>query len=1120
VTTAAQSETAGARLAAFLCAEFAEASETLARLGEARADEVKRTASRLLRERMAAAGGDDVRPLPDGFVAAFPTASKAVACAVALQRACERHNARTAEPLHLRVGIQVGEAAAGAGGDDAAKPGAAAQARELCRAAGGGQILVSGLVHALAARGGRFRFERTGLLPLEGDDEPTPTFEARYERAPALRLPLPPEPADDGGDAPAFVGRAAELRRLEAAWADAAAGARQVVFVSGEPGIGKTRLAGRLAREAHARGALVLWGRCFEEALVPYQPFVQALRHVVAHEDPDELRAQLGVHAATLAHLVPELETALTGEVARRPRDDPAHDRYRLFRSVSTFLAELSASAPVLLVLDDLQWGDSATLHLLRHLAADTAQGSLLLLGTYRDSEVTRSHPLAQAQADVERDRVVVRIALEGLVEEEVGDLVGSLVGRTPPPALTRSLRSESSGNPFFLQELVRDLEELRLLENGGGAYGSRVSAGGLGVPTRVRELVSRRLQRLSPPTHDALSLGSVIGSEFPLDVLAALLGTPEDELIELMDEAIEARLLVETDRLGHYGFSHALIHHALYEEHSANRRASLHYRVGAALEQLRADDVAASLPGIAYHYGAAGPRAADKVLRYCPEAGERALELVAYEDAVHYFRSALEAHATLRTADDAARADLLVRLGTAQTRAGDATGALESFREAAELARRVGDGATLARAALGYGGGAGFGGIWVTFGGVDEVLVGLLEDALVACPEPGPLRVRLLGRLAQALYWSAEPTRSLELSEEALASARRLGDPTAVAYALDSRHVALWGPDDLEERMRLANEMLALGQEVADRDIQLEAYSWLITDALEADSLEDVDRYLDAHARIAEGLRQPYHLWYTQVVRAMRAYMAGRYDETERLAAEALSFGRHAHAANAAQTLRAQMLFVARERGRLEDVVESLEEYVAASPLPNWHLGLALTYGDLGRRDDALAELEFFANGDRFLRVPRDCLWFATLGTIAQVVGRLDAAEYAEPLLALLEPYDDRNCVIGGAILCFGPMSRMLGTLARVAGDTDRALAYLDDALARSLGLGSPPLVARTNVERAKTLLARRAEGDVDEAGRLLDEAAETARTIGMVALGREIDAVREDGRREAALT
>jgi class 3 adenylate cyclase/tetratricopeptide (TPR) repeat protein len=1097
------------RLEAFLYAELAEGSDTLARLGEARADEARRTSSRILRETVAAAGGREVRPVPDGLLAAFATSSDAITSAVALRRACDRHNAHASDPLHLRVGIHVGETAAEGVGDGEAAPGPALQARALCRAATGGQILVSGVAHALAASRISTPFERAGLLKLPGVPEPVPSFEVRCERAPALRLPLPPEAADGAARRTDFVGRGSELQRLRAIWDAAASGERRVAFVSGEPGIGKTRLAAELAREAHSRGGAVLWGRCFEEALVPYQPFVQALRHVVAHEDPHELRLQLGRHAGPLTRFVPEIASALAYSPPEGP-DDPESERYRLFLGVSSFVSELAATAPVLLVLDDLQWADRATLLLLEHLARDPTPAPVLVLATYRDTEVGPAHPLTQARADIARDRFVERIDLQGLVEEEVGALVGSLVGWAPPSELARRLQSGTAGNPFFLQEVAGNLEELRLVSAADRPPATKVTVDRLAVSSRVRELVARRIQRLSGAAHDALSTASVAGTEFDLDVLAAVLGVSSDDLIEAMDEAVSARLLVETDRLGRYGFAHTLIQQALYDAQTVNRRASLHYRVGQAIEELHAEDPSAYLAGIAHHYGAAGPRAADKVLRYCPPAGERALELVAYEDAVHYFSSALAAHATLRPGDEPARADLLVRLGTAQTRAGDAEAARASFREAAEVAKRNGEGDTLARAALGYGGGAGFGGVWITFGGVDDVLIELLEDALPTCPEDGPLRVRLLGRLAQALYWQPGRARSRDLSEEALASARRLGDPEAVAYALDSRHVALWGPNDLDERRRVAEEMLALGEELDDCDIRLEAYAWLITDVLEEGDLDAVDRYIEAHARAAEELRQPYHLWYTQVVRAMRAYMDGRYADTERLAAEALAYGRHAHAENAQQTYNAQLLFLMRELGRLDESVAMLEEYVAASPLSNWHVALALTYAELDRPEDALAQIEDFA-AERFDGVPRDCLWTATLAILAQVVGKLDATEHAAPLLELLEPFAERTCVVAGAIFCFGPISRLLGTLARVAGDPERACRYLDDALARSRELASPPLVARTQLETAKALLARGRPGDDDEAARRVAEAAEIARTLGMATVGRDIVAVRE---------
>jgi len=450
------------------------------------------------------------------------------------------------------------------------------------------------------------------------------------------------------------------------------------------------------------------------------------------------------------------------------------------------------------------------------------------------------------------------------------------------------------------------------------------------------------------------------------------------------------------------------------------------------------------------------------------------------------------------------------VLLGTARTRAGHYPEARATFREAAELSYEAGVWPALARAVLGFGGGAGFGGVWVTFAAVDDELVHLLELALEVCPAgDSHERVRLLGRLAQALYWAPERERALRLSEQALEIARRLGDPAALAYALDSRHVVLWGPDHLDEERALAEEMLQLGRGLGDRDIQLESLAWLITDALERDPLELVDQYIDEHARIAAELRQPYHLWYTEATRAMRAHLDGRFAEAQTLIETAYAHGRQAHGENALQTYLVQTMFVKLDLGLLDDLIDGLREYVAASPLAAWHSALALAYAGLDQREQALEQVNWFAERG-FESIRRDCVWMTSTTALARTIAHFNDATHADALYDLLAPFADRNSVVGGAVLCLGPVSRILGMLALTSGRPDTALAHFADALERSHALESAPLAARTQLDAAKAHLQRGAEGDRAAAEALLAEASATADALAMSVLQQDVRALR----------
>jgi tetratricopeptide (TPR) repeat protein len=1103
------------QLAAFAWSELIEASSTLASLGEARSERARWSYLDVVRGAIAAADGREVASTEDGMLAVFTSATDALTFAHSVQRTCERESRRANERLDVRIGIEVGEVAADETACERAL--AAIRARQLARAAPAGSVLVSGVVAVLAAATDA-RLSPAGLLDLPESKDPVAVFEAAWDAPTAVQAPLPSE-LEAGGSPTSFVGRTAEQERLRAVWERALRGERQLAFVVGEPGIGKTRLASELARELHAEGAAVLWGRSFEEALTPYQPFVQALQHHVRSASADDLREQVGLDAALLARLLPELGTRLP--IPTAPVEVPESERYRLFEAIGRLVTLASVERPTLLVLDDLQWADQGTLLLLKHLTRDPAPASLLVLGTYRHSEVGRDHPLGLLQADIERDRVIERIELRGLGGDEVSVLVSGLIGWQPPATLAESLRGETEGNPFFLEEVVRHLEQLGLGADPERLAGVQSAVRELGVPGRVRELVGRRVHRLSEPTRAALLAAAVIGSEFDREVLADVLGLPDEHDVDVsLDEAVEAALLVESPtRIGRYGFGHALVQQALYDEQTLNRRATLHAQVAETLERLRGD-APEILSALSFHYAEAGERYAAKVVRYGRAAGEHALGLFAFEDAARDLSRVLASLDLVGGDDPGERAEVLTLLGTAQSRAGNAGAARAVFQEAAELSEKAGAWKTLTRAALGfgYGGWVGFGGIWESFVKVDEDLVGMLERALEACPAGDSYeRVRLLGRLAQALYWSPETERALRLSDEALGAARRLDDPASLAYALDSRNVVLWGPDNADEGRSHAEEMLAIGRALADRDIQLEALLWLIPDALKRGTISIVDELIDEYARIGAELRQPYHLWFTEVLRTMRAHLDGRFDEAVALSEHAFTYGEQANERNAFHVHTAQASFLWLDQGRAAELLDELEQSdVDWGSSPIVPAVAALAFAGLDRREEALAQVAAVAE-QGFASIPRDALWEMAMVSFGRAVGHFDDPTHADELYELLVPFADRVCVLGGAVLCLGPTSRILGMLARAGDRPDVALEHFGDALERSRALGSPPLVARTQLEAAKAHARRGAPGDEQAAEHLLDEARATADGLGMQKLGRDIEALQATLRREA---
>ena len=684
----------------------------------------------IIQSALAAHGGTQVDNTGDGVMATFDSAVAAVEGAAAIQHGVRRHNRSRppAESIEVRAGIHTGEPLT----DDAGRYFgiAVVVAARLCAVAEGGQILVSDLVRALCSSREHVAFSSVGSLVLKGVGDPVPAHVVVMEsggRSASIPAPDPLTMHE-----PFFVGRVAERAAIDAAWRAAEVGHRRVVLVSGDPGVGKTRLVAEAAVAAYERGAIVLFGRCDDELGIPFQPFVEGLRHVVRYTPAAQLARRLGRYGGELGRLLPEL--AERADLPARIASDAETERFRLFDAVTSWLVALAAEAPVLFVIDDLQWATKPTLLLLRYLAQCSEVSHVCVVATYRQTDLGAEHPLTELLADLRREAGIARLPLSGLTEQDIAELLANTARQDPGldgDHLASVIHAETDGNAFFVAEVLRDLVESGKVLGRNDRRSLESPPGELSIPESVREVVGRRLGRLGTQVNQVLELAAVAGLQLDVAVLAAAHDVAPDELLVALDDAATAGL-VRYGSIGRHRFAHALVRTTVYDGLPLARRVRLHRRIAEAIERVHSQRLDEHLSELAYHFAQAtvGGDVA-RAVDYSTRAGDRAMAQLAHDEAANYYRQALDLLDAAEAPTDSRRAGLLVALAEAQARAGDRFHR-HTIREAAEVARALGDSdrlvdAALVRSRIDFG--------VVDVEGVDDERVALLEEALATAP-------------------------------------------------------------------------------------------------------------------------------------------------------------------------------------------------------------------------------------------------------------------------------------------------------------------------------------------------------------------------------------------------
>jgi tetratricopeptide (TPR) repeat protein len=666
--------------------------------------------------------------------------------------------------------------------------------------------------------------------------------------------------------------RAALLGALE----EARGGRGRTVTVSGDAGIGKTRLLDLVAAEARAAGMLVAWGRCWDSGGAPgFWPWTQVLRAVLDGPDGDALVDEIGASAAAwLTQLVPDLiggappsQVALEGEQAR----------FELFEAVRALLSASARSGPLVVLLEDLHAADVGSLRLLEMLTATLGESATLIVASYRELELRARPDAAAALTRVGGLAHTVEVA--GLPRPDLAQLIATRAGREVGDDIVGTLHRFTDGNPLYAEEIVR------MLAAEGGI--DRIGGGDVPLPVGVGETIRRRLGPLTGDSIEALSTAAVIGREFRLRTLEHVVAGDRDVLLEQLSGAISAGVLVaDRGEIGRYRFSHALFREALYDDLGDGERARLHGEVAVALEALYGDAVERRLSELAHHYLAAAPQAGmDKAIDYATRAGHRALGAMAYEEAAEHFHRALGALGLVGS-DDARRGALLLALGDARVRAGDTASSRATFLEATELARASDDAQALGQAALGLV-------VWGLSPTTDDEGIALLDEALAALGGGDPaLRARLLARLSAALGWSPDVARRRDAADEALELSRGADERTR-GFALMHATIGLTGPDTLERRVTNTAELQGLAQRTGELEWLTFAVLHRIPAALEVGDGPGVVTDVDVLERLAGRIHQPRVNWLVPCHRAMLAGIEGRWEDFEALAAEAVGSGR-----------------------------------------------------------------------------------------------------------------------------------------------------------------------------------------------------------------------------------
>ena len=885
----------------------------------------------------------------------------------------------------------------------------------------------------------------------------------------------------------AFVGRQQEMGELKAVLDDAMAGQGRLVMLVGEPGIGKTRTAQELASYAETRGTQVLWGRCYEEeGAPPYWPWLQLLRSYVQQQTSEQLLAEMGAGAADIAEIVPEIRHQLTG--LETPTSlEPEQARFRLFDSITTFLKNAAQSQPLMLVLDDLHWADKPSLLLLQFLAREMGGSRLLVVGTYRDVELSRQHPLSETLAQLSREPVFRRELLRGLSREDTGDFVEVAVGLRPPHGLVENIHLQTEGNPFFMGEVIRLLAEQGELRE--GKIGESPS---IRIPEGVREVIGQRLNRLSGQCNQTLVTAAVIGRGFDFRLLIALSdGVSESQLLEAIDEGLEAHLIEELPGwVERYQFTHALIQETLSEELSTSRRVRLHARIAQALEEFYVESGEDHAAELAHHFAEAETvLGTEKLVQYSRLAGEQALASFAPEEALTHFERALTPKKGQPM--DAETAALLFGLGRAQVAAlprSQMHDAIDTLARAFEYYESSGDVeravavAEIPIVGFGFGHRTGLGQI--------------IERALALVPPESHQAGRLFSRYGRVLGMEdGNYDGAQDAFGKAISIAQREGDTTLemrtlpTAANIDSFHLhpeeALW------KSCRAIELAIPIDDLFTEVPARFQASRALMILGDREGFRSQAEKMLAAGERLRDNYWLVSALWRSE----QHAQFLGNWDAARAFSDRALGISAADHRL---LPTRVVLEYQSGEYANGSAYLERLIEVTRSSP-PQATTGFGLTAVAI----PAVARITGTLNNLEIAEFAIDTI----LSSPAAPPLVVFHAKTGQALLAIHhgdqttseEVYEYFNALLGRVRIWVMTTERLMGLLSITLEENEQANTHFENSLLLCREQGLNPELAWTCCDYADCLLQRNEPGDREKAMSLLDEALAISTELGM---------------------